>query len=90
MAANAKVCALTGYSCAELLRLSVRDLTPAARKEFANDSWNRFIQTGTQAGEFVLQRKDGAPLGVQYAAYASIAPGVHLSLLTPLEIPSSI
>ena len=90
VAANAKVCELTGYSRKELLQLNVRDLTPAMRHKLAEERWNRFIQTGSQTGEHVLERKDGSPIGVQYSAYASIAPGVHLSLLTPLDIPSSI
>jgi PAS domain S-box-containing protein len=90
VAANSRACELTGYSRTELLRLHVRDLTPVMKQDASGDMWNRFIHAGTQVGEYVLQRKDGTAVGVQYSAYASIAPGVHLSLLTPLELPSSI
>lgn len=90
VAANAKVSELTGYTRNELLKMDVTDLTPTMRHASAGELWNRFIQAGTQAGEYLLLRKDGTSVGVQYAAYASVAPGVHLSLLTPLEIPSSI
>lgn len=90
VAANTRMSELTGYSRADLLRLHVKDLTPAMRRDVAGDLWNRFIQSGTQNGEYVILRKDGTPIGVQYAAYASVAPGVHLSLVTPLELPSSI
>jgi PAS domain S-box-containing protein len=90
VAANSKACELTGYSRTELLRLHVRDLTPSMRHDPTGELWNRFIHSGTQTGEYVLQRKDGTPVAVQYAAYASIAPGVHMSMLTPLELQSSI
>ena len=90
VAANHKACELTGYSRAELLRMNVRDLTPAIRQETAGELWNRFIQLGSQAGEYMLQRKDGVPTGVRYDAFASVAPGVHISMLTVLEVPSSI
>ena len=90
VAANTRMSELTGYSRADLLRLQVKDITPAMRHDLAGNLWNRFIQNGTQTGEYVLLRKDGTPIGVQYAAYASVAPGVHLSLVTPLELPSSI
>lgn len=90
VAANTKVCHLTGYSRAELLRLHVRDVTTAKRRDVADDLWKRFIHTGSQTGEYVIQRKDGTTVAVEYAAYASVAPGVHVSLLTPLEEPSSI
>jgi len=90
VAANVKASEVTGYTRAELLDMVVSDLTPPMRHDSAGELWNRFIQSGTQTGEFVLVRKDGSRLGVHYAAYASVAPGVHLALLTPLEVPSSI
>jgi PAS domain S-box-containing protein len=90
VAANPKASELTGYTRAELLKMDVTDLTPTIRHAKAGDLWNRFIQAGTQAGEYLLLRKNGTSVDVHYAAYASVAPGVHLSLLTPLEIPSSI
>jgi PAS domain S-box-containing protein len=90
IASNVSATALTGYTRDELMRMSVTDLTPAMRHSSAADLWSKFIQAGTQSGEYVLMRKDGSPVGVKYEAYASIAPGVHLSLLSALEMPSSI
>ena len=90
IAANARATTLTGYSRSELLGMSVKDLTPAMRQDAADNLWPRFIHAGAQAGDYVLERKDGAPVGVHYAAFASVAPGVHISLLTPLALPSSI
>jgi PAS domain S-box-containing protein len=90
VAANALATELTGYTREELMRMSVKDLTPPMRHGTAADLWSKFIHAGTQAGEYVMTRKDGAPVGVKYEAYASVAPGVHLSLFTALEMPSSI
>ena len=85
VAANDKASELTGYSRAELLGMNVMDLTPAMRHVRADELWSRFIQAGRQSGQYQLQRKSGRPVDVEYTAYASIAPGVHLSLITPLE-----
>jgi PAS domain S-box-containing protein len=90
IAANERAAALTGYSCDELLGMTVKDLTPPMRQDAVSELWPRFIQAGSQAGDYVLQRKDGTPVGVHYSAYASVGPGVHISVLTPLDVPSSI
>jgi PAS domain S-box-containing protein len=90
VAVNVLATELTGYTREELMRMSVKDLTPPMRHGSASDLWSKFIQAGTQAGEYVMLRKGGEPVGVKYEAYASVAPGVHLSLLTALEMPSSI
>lgn len=90
VAANTAATTLSGYSRTEILRLSVRDVIRQSRPDAFGQSWQRFIQAGTQTGEYMLMRKDGLPVAVQYSAYASVAPGMHLMLLAPLEIPSSI
>jgi PAS domain S-box-containing protein len=90
IAANEKVSQLTGYPRSELVGMLISDLTPALRQTMAGELWSRFIQSGSQSGEFVLMGRDGTPIGVHFAAYASVAPGVHVSFLTPLELPSSI
>jgi len=88
VAANTTATTLTGYSRDELLQMSVKDLTPAMRQDSAGELWKRFIQTGSQAGDYVLVRKDGTPVSVHYTAYASVAPGLHISLLAPAEAPT--
>jgi PAS domain S-box-containing protein len=90
IAVNERASTLTGYSRGELLAMSVKDLTPAMAQDATGRLWSRFIEAGAQAGDYVLERKDGAPVSVHYAAYASVAPGVHVSLLTPHDLPSSI
>ena len=82
VAVNSYATTLTGYSRAELLQMSVKDLTPAMRQDASGELWQRFIQAGAQSGDYVLERRDGAPVNVHYAAYASVAPGVHVSVLT--------
>jgi PAS domain S-box-containing protein len=89
VAANAHASALTGYSHAELLQMSVRDLTPGMRQDASGELWHRFITAGAQSGDYLLERRDGASVDVHYAAFASVAPGVHVTLMTPLESASS-
>ena len=89
VAANTLASTFTGFSRDELLKMSVKDLVPALRHD-TGEGWNRFIQCGSLAADYLLVCKDRAPLAVRYTAYASVAPGVHVSLLTPLELPSSI
>jgi PAS domain S-box-containing protein len=88
VAANARATQLTGYSHRELLQMSVSDLTPAMRLDASGELWRRFIQAGAQSGDYELERRDGTCVSVHYAAYASVAPGVHLSVLTPLGMAS--
>ena len=89
VAVNAPATALTGYSRAEILQMSVKDLTPAMRQDHTGELWRHFIQAGAQAGDYVLERRDGVPVNVHYAAYASVAPGVHVSILTPMAAASA-
>lgn len=89
VAANSAATALTGYSRSELLKMAVKDLTPALRQDDSGQMWQRFIHAGAQSGDYELERRDGALVTVHYAAYASVAPGVHVSVLTPLGAASS-
>jgi hypothetical protein len=65
--------------------MTVMDATPLPRSEAGSRLWQDFIAQGTQRGEYELRRKDGTSLRVRYWAYASVAPGVHVSLLMPAE-----
>jgi PAS domain S-box-containing protein len=85
VAVNSHATTLTGYSRGELMQMSVKDLTPAMRQDDSGELWHRFIQAGAQSGDYMLERRDGASVNVHYAAYASVAPGVHVSLLTPMD-----
>ena len=81
--ANAAALAMTGYTRAELMRRSVADLTaPADAGGIEERLWRSFMRSDHQRGSYALQRKNGTVIHVQYDAYASIAPGIHVSFLT--------
>lgn len=81
LAANDGAASLTGYETEELTKLSVWDITPMPEAVRAQELWTRFIRSGNQEGEFVVRRRDGAPVHAHYVAVANIAPGLHLSAL---------
>ena len=85
IAANASASVLTGFSIAELLTMTVMDATPLPRTEDGRQLWQEFIAQGVQRGVYELRRKDGTSCRVRYWAYASVAPGVHVSLLVPTD-----
>ncbi len=85
VAANVSACDLTGYSAAELLQKTVMDLTPWPQKDAGRQQWQLFIATGAQRGEYELRRKNGSVVAVRYWACASVVPGIHVSVLTPID-----
>lgn len=87
VAANAAARELTGYTQAEISRLTVMDLTPLSNDETGRRLWGDFISKGGQRGDYELVPKHGAARTVRYWAFASIAPGLHLSLLVPAPRP---
>ena len=84
LAANASAQALTGYTAEELRSRTVMDLTPTPLTLTGEKLWGDFIGAGTQHGRYDLRRKDGTTVAVRYWAYASVAPGIHLSVLVPV------
>ena len=72
---------LTGYSRAELLRMSVSDLTPAPRADEGQTLWRRFLEDGRMRGIYDIQRKDGSSVRVEFVALANVVEGLHLSAL---------
>jgi len=83
VAANAAARELTGYSQSELAALTVADLTPVPRAADGQQLWEEFIGKGGQYGAYDLQPKRGSAKHVRYWAFASVAPGLHVSLLVP-------
>jgi PAS domain S-box-containing protein len=83
VASNAAANELTGYSGAELLTMGVRDLTPFPLEKDGVTLWQEFVAKGTQHGAYELRRKNRPAVQVRYWAFASVAPGIHLSLLVP-------
>lgn len=83
VAVNTRAVALTGYSMPELLTMSVPDLTPVPNTADFRSLWRDFIRGGTQKGTYQLRRKDGTVIAVRYAAWSGIAPGRHVTTMTP-------
>jgi PAS domain S-box-containing protein len=80
---------LTGYSRAELLRLSVWDLTPTPVAAAGRRMWREFLDAGQMAGTYPLCRKDRRQVVADFRAWANILPGVHVSALaTPVLVAS--
>lgn len=87
VAANVAAQALTGYSEAEIVGLTVMDLTPMPNTEDGRQLWETFIGQGGQRGEYELVPKAGPRKRVRYWAFASVAPGLHISVIVPFELP---
>ncbi|MEO6239181.1 MAG: PAS domain-containing protein [Vicinamibacterales bacterium] len=82
--ANQRAGFLTGYSLAELMRLSVWELTPGTDARDGETLWRAFLQQQRQGGEYRLLGVAGRLVSVRYAAHANVLPGLHLSLLEPV------
>ena len=83
LAANQRALQLTGYDLAELVALTVADVTPVPYAADYRTLWREFLDTGRQKGTYQLRRRDGSVVQVHYAAWANIVPGVHITVLTP-------
>lgn len=74
---------LTGYTRAELLRMSVWDLTPSPNLSAGLTLWRQFlVEQPRMTGIYELRRKDGSHVRAKYIAVANVVPGLHLSALT--------
>lgn len=76
---NAAACELLGVSRSTLLQSNIFEMSedPAA----AQSAWPSFLDTGEAAGEWPMLRADGETRLVEFAARASVAPGLHLSII---------
>lgn len=75
--ANRAACQLTGYSCDELLKLKVDDLT--------RESWGALVAMGDHSGEMTLLRKDGSSVPTEYSMVANFAPELSLCVLRDIS-----
>jgi PAS domain S-box-containing protein len=85
VAVNSNASELTGYDSRELLGLSVWDLTPPPVATSGQNLWRSFLAAGSQQGHYLMRRRDGAAVEAQYCAIANVAPGLHVSAITPLH-----
>jgi PAS domain-containing protein len=64
-----------------VLRRTVDDLTAPSMRSMVPGSWAHFIEVGSMAGTFELQRPDGATVPVTFRAAANVpVPGIHASV----------
>jgi PAS domain S-box-containing protein len=86
---NDRAAELTGYDPNVLATMSVADLTPPPNLSMTHHLWSSFIDSGTQEGVYLVKRRDGLAIALQYVAVANIAPGLHLSALSPAAVARS-
>jgi PAS domain S-box-containing protein len=84
------VCALTGYSRDELLRMTIWDLTGEERTPQGKRLWRRFLKDGRFEGPYRIQRKSGEIVTIRCSAEAHVALGLHVSALAPPRLLSAI
>ena len=86
LAVSGALASLAGYSPDALAGLSVWDLTPVPDEAAGRILWNTFIAAGAQEGDYVLRTRDGSLIEARYSAIANIAPGLHVSVITPVAV----
>jgi PAS domain S-box-containing protein len=84
--ANAAACALSGYSRAELLAMTIWDLTPEQRVPRDRRLWDRFKRDGRFEGSYRIRRRTGEIVTIRCAASANVSPGLHVSALAPARL----
>jgi PAS domain S-box-containing protein len=89
--ANRAACLLLRLSRAEVLELTLDDLTPSDEHNHLESLWSTFLRTGTQSGPYELAMPDVMRINVEYSATANFGPGRHLGVLgLPTIDPSSV
>lgn len=83
--ANEPACEMVGLEREELIGMKIEDFSAPELREAAPEMFEAFLAAGSQAGPFTLVRPDGTTVDCCYSASANIAPGVHLSILVPVE-----
>lgn len=89
VAASDSACALTKYSCEELVGRYVWDLTAGATRSEFEPLWRAFLAHGRQRGTYAIQPRTGGAIEVEYVAQAHILRGFHASVLLPIARPAT-
>jgi PAS domain S-box-containing protein len=78
------VCDLLGYSRAELLHLSIDQVTDPEVRETVPEAFQRYLSLGAMEGAFSLLAKDGRRIAIRY--WARVFPdGCMVARWEPLE-----
>jgi PAS domain S-box-containing protein len=89
IAVNKRAVRLTRYTEAELLDMSVWDLTPLPELRRGRQLWRAFLQRGRMRGTYPVRRRNGTLIRAAYIALGNVLPGIHVSaLIGPLGRPS--
>ena len=90
LAANPAACTMTGYREAEIVKLTVWQLSAPPQVSPGQHLWRIFLADGMTVGRYRLLRKDGEIVTAEYAAATHVLPGIHVSVLTaiPTERPA--
>jgi PAS domain S-box-containing protein len=84
--ANPAACSLLGYTHEQLMQKKVTDIVAqSAEHPETFGLWQRVLDEQRQTGRTVLRHKEGHSIVAEYAAVASIQPGVHLSVLSDVS-----
>lgn len=88
IAASGGVERVLGYRVDQLLDMTIADLAAADLVDQVPTSWSRFLEDGSQEGEFALRATDGSIVQVTFRARVNHpVPGVHVSRLRPVRSP---
>lgn len=78
---NEAACAMLGRSREELVDLRVPDIVVEEVPDDARMLWDRFRSDSQQRGRISLRRGDGTVVLADYVATATVADGLHVSVL---------
>ncbi|HZR58747.1 MAG TPA: PAS domain S-box protein [Terriglobales bacterium] len=78
------VCRLLGYSRAELLRMSIDEITAPELRESVPEAFEKYVAQRGMEGVFVLLSKDGRSIAIQYQARV-FPDGCMVARWQPLE-----
>jgi PAS domain S-box-containing protein len=76
------VCALLGYSRAEMLQKTIDDVSFSSSE--VSTLFVQYLETGRQDGEYVLRRKDGAPVLIRYQSFV-FSDGCKAAIWEPIR-----
>jgi len=79
--ANPAACKLFALPVETIRGTSVYHYTPPEQMDDAVKSWDDFMNTGEQSGEFTLMRPGGGTRVVEFRARANVLPGLHINVL---------
>ncbi len=86
IAATTGVERVLGYSPAAVLDMTIADLAATDDLDRVSTSWSRFLDDGSQEGEFALRAADSRIVHVTFRAHVNQPiPGVHASRLRPVH-----